>query len=37
MRWLQRVNVEWSDVVFEVLAATIFLMMTAEIWLPHHR
>lgn len=35
MRWLRSVNVEWVDVVFVVLALTLFLVLTMEIWLPH--
>lgn len=37
MRWPRSVNVEWTDVVFVVLAVTIFLVVTMEVWLPHHQ
>ena len=33
-RWYARI--QWSDVVFVILGVIILLMMTFELWLPHH-
>lgn len=36
MRWPQLLTVEWVDVVFVLLGVVILLVMTMEVWLPHH-
>ena len=33
-RWWRRS--EWSDVVLVILAVTLLLMATMELWLPHY-
>lgn len=37
MQWPDRLTTDWVAVVVIVLAVMILLVLTMEVWLPHHR
>lgn len=36
MQWPERLTTDWVAVVVVVLAVMILLVLTMEVWLPHH-
>ena len=37
MQWPDRLTTDWVAVVVIVVAVMILLVLTMEVWLPHHR